>query len=263
MNVYIRDFLHAARTLAKARTFTIVCVVSLGIGMGAIVALATFGRAIMAPARGINTDGLTELLVLPQGPLLAKAGVWATEEWSYPDYQALRDSNTGMSLTGWVSEVSAVGIKNPGEEETRSVMTLYVSANYFSTFGVTLMKGPGFDPAIDDATSGEPRVILSYDFWRVQTSADPDIVGKSVVFEGVPHTVVGVTPDDFHGHFHFFQAPGSLVFMPLERHPRLKTNPNLRNDRSTDWVRIHGRLAPGVDITRANALVTSAVSALA
>jgi predicted permease len=51
--------------------------------------------------------------------------------------------------------------------------------------------------------------------------------------------------------------------MPLERHPRLQANPNLRDDRTTDWVRIHGRLQPGVDLTRANALVTSIVSGLA
>jgi predicted permease len=263
MSVYIRDLIHAARTLAKARTFTLVCVVSLGIGMGAIVALATFARAMTAPARGVDTDGLTELLVLPQGPLRVKAGVWATEQWSYPDYRALRDAETGMALTGWVSESSAVGIRVPDESELRRVMTLYVSANYFSTFGVTLAKGPGFDAATDDATSGDARVVLSHDFWRAQTNSDPDIVGKSLLFGGVLHTVVGVAPDDFHGHFHFFQAPGSLVFMPLERHPRLKANPNLRDDRTTDWVRIHGRLHPGVDIRRANALVTSTVSGLA
>jgi predicted permease len=262
MNVYIRDFVHAARTLAKARTFTLVCVVSLGIGMGAIVALATFGRAITAPARGIDTDGLAELLVLPQGPLRLKAGVWATEQWSYPDFQTLRDADTGMALTGWVRESSEVGMKVPDEAELRRVMTLYVSANYFSTFGVTLAKGPGFDPAMDDAPTGEPRVVLSHDFWRVQTSSDPEIVGKSLLFNGVLQTVVGVAPEDFHGHSHFFQAPGSLVFMPFERHPRLKANPLLRDDRTTDWVHIHGRLEPGVDFARANALVTSIVAGL-
>ena len=81
--------------------------------------------------------------------------------------------------------------------------------------------------------------------------------------DGVPHTVVGIAPDDFRGHFHFFQAPGSLLFIPLERHPRLKANPNLRDDRTVDWVRIHGRLDPGVDITQANALVSATVSGLA
>ena len=257
-----RDLVHAARSLAKDRGFALVCVISLGIGMGALVALATFGRALTAPARGINTTGLTELLVLPQGPLRAKAGVWALEQWSYPDYRALRDSDTGMAITGWVQETAEIGTKLPGDTETRRTVTLYVSSNYFSTFGVTLAKGPGFDPAIDDATSAEPRVVLSHNFWRVQTSSDPDIVGKSVMLNGVPHTVVGIAPDGFHGHFHFFQTPGSLVFMPLERHPRLK-NPAIRDDRTVDWLRMHGRLNPGVDIRRANALVSTIVAGLA
>ena len=142
--------------------------------------------------------------------------------------------------------------------------TLYVSANYFSTLGVSLARGPGFDPAIDDATSGEPRVVLSEDFWRSRMASDPDIIGKAVTIDGVPHTVVGITPEDFRGHFHFFQAPSSLLFIPLERHPRLtRRTPNLRDDRTVDWVRIHGRLNPGVTITQANALVSATVSGLA
>ena len=59
-----RDLTHAARSLARDRAFSLVCVISLGIGIGALVALATVGRAITAPAPGINTAGLTELLVL-------------------------------------------------------------------------------------------------------------------------------------------------------------------------------------------------------
>ena len=46
------DLLHAMRALARERAFTLVCVVSLGIGIGAVVALATFGRTLTAPARG-------------------------------------------------------------------------------------------------------------------------------------------------------------------------------------------------------------------
>ena len=69
-----RDLAHATRSLLKDRGFTLVCVVSLGIGIGSLIALSTFTRAITAPARVINTDGLVELLVLPVGPLRAKAG---------------------------------------------------------------------------------------------------------------------------------------------------------------------------------------------
>jgi predicted permease len=258
-----RDLAHAARSLAKDRGFALICVISLGIGIGALVALATFTRAIMAPARGIDTNGLAELLVLPQGPLRAKAGVWALAPWSYPDYRALRDADTGMSITGWTRDSTQFGAPTQENEPPPRVETLYVSANYFRTFGVTLALGPGFDPAIDDATSAEPRVILSHDFWKSRVSADPAIVGKSLIVDGIPHTVVGVSPDDFRGHFHFFQAPGSMLFIPLERHPRLRENPNLRDDRSVDWVRIHGRLEPGVDLARANAMVATIAGGLA
>ena len=148
-----RALTHAARSLAKDRGFTLVCVISLGIGMGALVALATFTRAVWAPARVIDSHGLTELLVLPLGPLRAKAGVWALPQWSYPDYQALRDTNTGMTLTAWVREFTP----GPADDSDRAgqpgVATMYVSSNYFQTLGVSLARGPGFEPAIDEATS--------------------------------------------------------------------------------------------------------------
>jgi putative ABC transport system permease protein len=258
-----RDLVHAVRTLAKERAFTLVCVISLGIGMGAVVALAIFSRAITAPARGINTDGLVEVLVLPEGPLREKAGVWALERWSYPDYQAVRDADVGMDITGWSLESSEFGQPTPDQKTPSRVATLYVSPNYFRIVGVSLARGPGFDAVNDDSPSAEPRVILSNDFWRSRVAADPDIIGKSVIVDGVPHTVVGITPEDFRGHFHFFQSPPSLLFVPLERHPRLRQEPNLRNDRTSEWVRIHGRLHPGVSLAQARGLVSSAVSTLA
>jgi len=258
-----RDLSHALRSLAKDRGFTLICVISLGIGIGAMVALTTFTRAITAPAHGINTDGLAEVLVLPQGPLRIKAGVWALEQWSYPDYQALRDADTGMDITGWVRESDVFGEPDPERAGSPRVSVLYVSANYFQTFGVSLARGAGFDPAIDDRPSGEARVILSHDFWKNRMNADPEILGKALAINGTPHTVVGVAPEDFRGHFHAFQAPGSLVFIPLERHPRLRENANLRDDRGVDWIRIYGRLKPGVDIERANRLVTAAAAGLA
>ncbi len=259
-----RDLAHAWRSLSKERSFALVCVVSLGIGMGAFVALVTFGRAITAPARVINTDGLTELLVLPEGPLRAKAGEWAIEQWSYPDFQALREASTGMDLTGWAMEPVSFGTPVPGEKEPLPTFpALYITSNYFSTLGVSMARGAGFDPARDDSTSPEPRVVLSHDFWKARVASDPDIVGKSLMIDGTLHTVVGVTPEDFAGHFHAFQAPGALLFIPFERYPRLRAEANLRNDRTADWVRIHGRLKDGVDIRQANSLVSSLVARLA
>jgi putative ABC transport system permease protein len=258
-----RDAMHAARSLAKARAFTAVCVLSLGIGMGAFVALVTFSRGVIATARGIDATGLTEVLVLPHGPLRAKAGEWALERWSYPDYQALRDADTGMAIAGWTMDSSQFGTESGDGTAPPRVPTMYVSTNYFRTFGVSLERGPGFDPTVDDSPSAAPRVVVSHSLWQSRLTADPDIVGKSVAIDGIPHVVVGITPADFHGHFHFFQSPSSVLFIPLERHPRLQADPNLRNDRTVDWVRIHGRLDEGVDITRANGLVSAVATGLA
>jgi hypothetical protein len=257
-----RDFTHALRALFKARGFTVICVVSLGIGMGAVAALATFNRAIMSPAHGINTENLAEVLVLPEGRLRAKAGEWATERWSYPDYQALRGADVGMDITGWTLENSEFGDPTPDQKSPPRVATMYVSSNYFRTFGVSLARGAGFD-AGDDSPSAEARVIVSHDFWKSRLNGDPDIVGKSIKVDGVLHTVVGIGPEDFRGHFHFFQAPGSLLFIPLERHPRFKQNPALRDDRAVEWVRIHAKLHPGVDMTKARAMVAAAAAGLA
>ncbi|HYB94601.1 MAG TPA: ABC transporter permease [Vicinamibacterales bacterium] len=258
-----RDLAHAFRALRRDRGFAVVCIVSLGIGMGALIALLTFARAITAPARGIDPNGLAEVLVLPEGPLRAKAGEWALEQCSYPDYRVLRETNTGMAITGWAMDSSEVGVKTADAESVPRVETLYVTPNYFSTFGVNPARGVGFDLVEDDAPTGEAKVIISDDFWRSRMAADPDIVGKPLTVGGIPHTVVGVTPADFRGHFHFFQAPASLLFIPLERHPRLKATPSLRDDRTVDWVRIHGRLHPGVTIAQANALVRTTVANLA
>ena len=258
-----RDLTQALRSLFKDRTFTFVCVISLGIGMGAFVALVTFTRMITSPARGIDTNGLTELLVLPTGPLRARSGTWALERWSYPDCRALRESKTGMSITGWASEFSDFGERPADGTAPLRATTLFVSANYFRTFGVSLALGAGFDPAIDDVPTAEPRVVLSHPVWRTRMASDPDIVGKSVTIDGIRHTVVGVAPEGFNGHFHIFQTPDLLVFVPLERHPRLTANPKLREDRSMDWVRMHGRLDPDIDMAQANGLVAATVSGLA
>jgi predicted permease len=265
-----KDLRHAARSLARARAFTLVCLISLGVGMGAFVALVTFYRAITSPARLIETNGLVEVLVAPLGPLRAKAGVRALERWSYPDFQELRQADTGMTVTGWAMGSTEIGIPDTIDREAGNdrpparVLTLFVSANYFSTLGVSLARGAGFDSAVDDQPSAPPRVVLIHGFWRNRLGSDPDIVGKTLTLDGVPHTVVGITPEEFHGHFNALnESGGDLgIFVPLERHPRLRADPSLRLNRNVDWVRMHGRLAPGVDIGRANAIVAATMSAL-
>lgn len=262
-----KDLRHAARSLARARAFTLVCILSLGVGMGAFVTFVTFFRAMMSPARVIDTNRLVEILVTPVGPLRAKEGVEFISVWSYPDFQELRQIEGEMAVTGWARGSVEFGMPPLKDREAHNdppraqLQTLFVSANYFSTLGVSLARGAGFDPAVDDLPSAPPRVVLTERFWRNRLRSDPQIVGKSLTLDGIPHMVVGVTPVDFRGHFNALGDSGDFaLLMPLERAPRLRADPSLRLNRNLDWVHIHGRLSPGVDLPRANAIVAAIMS---
>ena len=253
------DLAHAGRSLAKARAFTLVCVVSLGIGMAPVIAIPYVSRLTTLMPPGVNTEELVELVTTSVGPHQQ------TQQWSYPDYVDLRDANTGITLIGWIGAQSEITFQATGGSKMRA-STMFVPANYFKTLGVALARGAGFDASADDQLRSEPVVILNYQFWQNHLSADPDIVGKSLTMDGRPHVVVGVAPDQFGGHLGF---TGWDLFVPLERHPRLlaptaaDAEANFRGDRSKEWLNIHGRLSPGVSVQQANAAVAAVTAQLA
>jgi hypothetical protein len=265
LQAIVRDIVNAAHSLSRARSFTVVVVASLGIGMGTFVGLANFIRAMTAPTPGVNTEGLVELLVTPTGQLKARTGDWAIEQWSYPDFVELRDADTGMAVTGWV--MGETRHQRSDGAAPVPVPTMFVSANYFSTIGISLERGPGFDPAgtdaLSDALSAEPRVVVGHDFWRNVLNSDPDIIGKRITLDDVSHVVVGVGPVGYRGHWDDDKSPGVALFAPLGRHPRLRKDNSLIFNRDIDWVHIFGRLSPSTSIAQANSTVSAIVSGLA
>ena len=97
MNVLLdiwRDLILAARSLAKSRAFTFVCVLSLGIGMAPVIAVPYAAGIAAIPPPGVNPDGLVQIITTPRG------GREATPAWSYPDFLDLRNAPTGIVMTG-------------------------------------------------------------------------------------------------------------------------------------------------------------------
>ena len=249
-----RDLVYASRSLAKARAFTFVCVVSLGIGMVPVIAIPYGARTLRMPPVGVNTDGLVELVTTPRGSRGAE------ETWSYPDFETLRESNTGIALIGWTGGESRIAIDTSAEGRTESVATMFVSTNYFKTIGVALARGVGFDATGDNPVTAEPVVILGYDYWHYQMGSDPDIIGKAFTLDGVPHVVVGVAPEHFSGHLGF---QGRQLFLPLGRYAPLRADRTVRFDRGHEWLYIHGRLSSGVGIGQASSAVAAVTARLA
>jgi predicted permease len=248
-----RDLIHAAKSLAQARRFTAVCVLSLGIGMALIIAIPYWARILRMPPVGVKTEGLVQVVPAPPGDREP------TEEWSYPDYEELRDARTGIAMIGWTGGESAIAIDTPDGVRTESIATMFVSANYFQTVGVRLARGSGFNATADDPVAAEPVVILGYDYWQHDMAADPEIIGKTLTLDGIAHVIVGVAPEHYSGHLGYQER---RLFLPLGRYPPLRSDARLRTDRSNAWLEIHGRLVPGVSIAQANAVVAGVTAGL-
>jgi hypothetical protein len=243
-----RDLRYAGRSLAKSRAFTFVCVVSLGIGMVPVIAIPYWARVLRMPPAGVKTKGLVELVTTPRG------SHQADERWSYPDFETLRESNTGIAIFGWTSGASKIAIETPTGVRTESVASMFVSVNYFKTLGVPLTRGAGFDATGDDPLTAVPVVIVGYGYWQNQMGADPNIIGKTLTLDGIPHAVVGVAPAHFSGHMGYQERE---LFLPLGRYAPLRADPTVRFDRGKEWLNIHGRLSSGVGIGQANAAVAA------
>ncbi|MDQ3069023.1 MAG: ABC transporter permease [Acidobacteriota bacterium] len=260
MSSCLIDLVRAARTLIKARAFTAVCVISLGLGMSVVIAILLFTRNVTGTPPGIEADDLAELVVRPRGQLLAEAGTDIIETWSYQDYLDVRAAATGATLTAWSR---GDGLFRPSEHVPPIALpAMYASSNYFSTIGATLQRGPGFTP-VDDASRAEREAVISHRMWQVHLGSDPGIIGRSIIVNQVEHVVVGVASEGFRGHVNGLDEPHVQLWLPLSRHPRLTGAEDVRLDRRANWIRVVARLTPGTTVAHADAAVHSAMAALA
>ena len=260
MSSPFNDIVHAARTLARARAFTAVCVISLGLGMSVVIGLLLFVRAVLGTPPGVNEDGLVELVIRPSGQLLARAGGNVIDTWSYADYLDVRDAAGSLATTGWSRGEGL--FRPPNEAAAVPVPTMFVSSNYFSTIGVGLPRGRGFTP-VNDASRAEAEAVLSHRAWQVRFNSDPNVIGRTITVNQTDYVVVGVGPEGFHGHVGGLDEAYYQLWLPLSHHPRLAADDNARLDRNAHWVRIVGRLAPGTTVAQADATIRSAMAALA
>ena len=255
-----RDVQYAARTLLKARTYTIVCTTSLGVGIGTVLAILLLIRAAFGTPPGVDADGLVEPIIEPTGELRAAARGPILDAWSYPDFIDLRDGVRGLEIAGWAFGQSSLRL--PGGGGVVPVPAMYVSGNYFTIVGVPLAAGVGFDATTDNAGAA-PVVVLAHRLWETRFDSDPAIVGRAIVLDDVPHVVAGVAPRGYQLHFSMDGAPEVQLWAPLSRHPRIREAPDVRVSRGVDWVHLIGRLDPGTNVARADTAVASIMSALA
>ncbi len=173
--------------------------------------------------------------------------------FSYPDFVDLAKSGRG------VAELSAYTILPASVrtgDEPKLEAGLLVSANYFSLLGARTQLGRVFT-ADEDRVGGPPVVILSDGLWRSRFGGDPQLLGKSVIVNGQPLTVVGVTEPGFRGHI---AAVDFALWVPVTQMQLVSNRGDEPLSRRSSSLEIVGRLAPGVTRSQARqALNTAAI----
>ncbi len=245
----LRDARYALRTLRRSRGFTAVAVLTLGLGIGASTAIFSVVRAMLiAPLPYRESSQLvfvwTDLSSsgYPRAPL------------SGPELKDLRDRTTLFSDFGaiWATSAALTGDDNP--EQLRIGLT---TTNFFSMLGASAALGRAF-AADDESPSGPRAILLSNALWKRRFGGDTALVGKRIQVNGQPATVVGVMPESFR----LLMPPDANVPDDLQAWQLLGPNVLTRSARGQKYLRVVGRMKPGITIERARQDVNSVAEKL-
>ena len=250
-----RDVRHALRTLRRSPVFTGAAVLTMAVGVTAVIVIfAVLNAFMLRPMPVERPEELVSVSTAPDRHVSTPHGV------SFPDLQDYRQERTTfVDLAGYNVEVAGLNADNATDR-----ITMYsVTDNYFTLLGVRPAIGRLIQPNEGRARGDAPVIVLTHEYWQARFGGDPSIVGRSVRLNGRPFTVIGVTPPPFDGA-HSLLRPSAYV--PLWMRGELVESTASRSilearDRHQLWVL--GRLRPGVSLEQARAAMEVKAATLA
>ena len=238
MNALWLDLRHAARSLRRSPYAAIVAALSIGLGVGATAAVFSWmDGAVLHPFPAVADEG--RLVGVEVGPPNGGMGAW-----SYQTFKELRDATRSFSgMAAW--RIIRVATREPGEVGSAPLLATSVSGGYFDVLGVRPIVGRSITN--EDVETLAPVAMLGSQYWIDRYRGDPSVIGKTLLLNGQPVTVVGITPPRFSG---IYTGVVPQLYVPLTLQPRL-TGVNTLDDRKLRAWLLFARLAPGVSIDAA------------
>jgi putative ABC transport system permease protein len=231
MDTLLQDVRHAVRRLAKTPGFTLVAVAVVAIGIGANAAIFSVVNAtLLAPGPFPEPDRLVR--VWDSSPQRGEA----IDPIPPASFNAYRDE-AGVFETLGASTDGFYNLTGSGEPE--ALLSYRYSADFFKALGVRPLIGRTFTPE-EDRPGHDGVLVLSQELWQRRFGSDPGILGRSLTLDGRAYTVVGV-------------MPSSVNFGPIQLWTPLALDPALADSRDRRFLRVVGRLKPGVTLEQANA----------
>jgi predicted permease len=250
LDIFLQDVRYGLRMLRKNPGFTAVAVLSLALGIGANTTIFTVVNAILLNALPVrDLRRLVQLDTVDSKTLVTQAKT-VKLGMSVPNFKDYRREN--QVLTD-LAAILPTPLTWSGGAEPRQVQGELVSANYFDVLGMRPALGRFFMADEDTKPSGNDVAVLSYYLWTNKLGADPGIVGKALIFDARPYTVIGVAPRGFKGTLTFLSS--EQVWIPTSMKDQILGGKEKEffDDRRALTLLTVGRLKPEVEITVAEA----------
>src|SRR4029077_7294377 len=230
----------AFRQLYKAPGFTVTALATVAICLGAN--LAIFGVINSIPPHPLPFPQSDRLVTIFN--TYPKAGV-ENDGSSLTNYYERRGNIPAFaSISVYRDRGEAVG--DPGAIEQLEVMR--ISPEFFTTLGVQLAMGRSFTDEEAAVAENNGVVILTDAYWRQRLNADPNVLGRDILINGIARKIVGVLPSDFR-----FLSSEARLFLPIRSRPEDRA-PSQRHS-GGGARRMIARLKPGATIGEAQTQV--------
>jgi predicted permease len=232
MDRLFQDLHYAARMLARAPGFTISAILVLALGLGTnIFMFSTMDWAFFKSLPVRDSDSLVKLM--------RRSPDASADAMPYPTAVDYRDHAKFLSAV-----MMFMGGRLELDPDAKSLNASYVSPNYFKELGASAAYGRLLDPALDNAPSTSPAVVLGHEFWLRYYNADPTVVGKTVRLNHQPATIVGIEPYGFPGLGN--QGDAADMWIAITQQPYFVSGSKALTDPANGNVIVWARLAPGV-----------------
>ena len=245
----VRDVRHGLRTLSRSPGFTVTALLSLALGIGANAGIFSLvDQVLVRSLRGVRDPGQLVLMNWVGRDLATSYGVGPL--MSYPLCRELQEQSQYFD---GVFCRAPTGVNFSSGQQHEPVRAEIVSGSYFSTIGILPAVGRLIERSDDLQPGAHPVVVLSYSFWRNRLGGSPDVVGRRVLINNYPMTVIGVAQAGFFGVDPLVVPAVWVPATMTELAAQIDANWNRTLDRRTVWMHVFGRLKPGVTAAEAKA----------
>jgi len=230
MTHFLADLRFGMRLMRQSPGFTAIAVGALALGIGANTAIfSTVDSVLLRPMPYTDPDRLVyvhedaSFAGFPKNtPAVANYVDWKNQNHVFADMAAIRGTTANLTADGPPERVTGRG----------------VTANFFSVLGVQPIVGRVFTE--DEDRSGANVVVISYGLWQRRYAGDANAIGKTILMDGLPNTIIGVMGRSF-----VFRTRDDDFFVPAHFTPQQLAN------RGSHYLRVIARLKPGVTLARA------------